>query len=69
VFVTVNDPVGSGFVESLTRPRGNITGFTTFRVLIRQQMVGLLKELPPNVKRVALLYNPTTALTSVNTCV
>jgi putative ABC transport system substrate-binding protein len=61
VFVTVNDPIGSGFVESLARPGGNITGFTNFEFSLGGKWLELLKEIAPSVKRVALLYNPITA--------
>jgi ABC-type uncharacterized transport system substrate-binding protein len=61
VFVTVNDPIGSGFVESLARPGGNITGFTNFEFSLGGKWLELLKEIAPAVKRVAVLYNPITA--------
>src|SRR5262249_27708244 len=60
VFVTVNDPIGSGFVESLARPGGTITGFTNFEFSLGNKWLDLLKKIAPNVKRVALLYNPIT---------
>jgi putative ABC transport system substrate-binding protein len=61
VFVSVSDPIGSGFVESLSRPGGNITGFTNFEPAIGGKWVQLLKELVPAVTRVAMIYNPDTA--------
>jgi len=61
VFVSVADPIGSGFVESFSRPGGNLTGFTNFEAAIGGKWVELLKELVPAVTRVAMLYNPDTA--------
>lgn len=61
VFATVSDPVGSGFVASLARPGGNMTGFVNVEASIAGKWVGLLKELAPGIKRVGLMYNPKTA--------
>ena len=61
VFVTVVDPVGSGFVDSLARPGGNITGFTLFEYGIGGKWLELLKEIAPRVTRVAVLRDPTLA--------
>jgi putative ABC transport system substrate-binding protein len=58
VFVGISDPVGQGFVASLARPGGNITGFTGFEFSIGGKWLGLLKELVPGVTRVALLFHP-----------
>jgi ABC-type uncharacterized transport system substrate-binding protein len=55
VFVTVIDPVGGGFVESLARPGGNATGFTIYEYSISGKWLELLKEIAPGVKRVAVL--------------
>ena len=55
VFVVVVDPVGSGFVDSLARPGGNITGFTLFEYAIGGKWLELLKEIAPRVTRVAVL--------------
>jgi ABC-type uncharacterized transport system substrate-binding protein len=55
VFVTVIDPVGAGFVESLARPGGNSTGFTLFEYGMSGKWLELLKEIAPSVKRVAVL--------------
>jgi putative ABC transport system substrate-binding protein len=55
VFVTVIDPVGAGFVESLARPGGNSTGFTLFEYGMSGKWLELLKEIEPDVKRVAVL--------------
>src|SRR5262249_47995693 len=58
VFVTVADPVGAGFVESLARPGGNTTGFTLFEFGISGKWVELLKEIVPRVTRAAVLRDP-----------
>jgi putative tryptophan/tyrosine transport system substrate-binding protein len=55
VFVTVIDPVGAGFVDSLARPGGNSTGFTLFEFGMSGKWLELLKELMPGLKRVAVL--------------
>ena len=60
VFVVVNDPVSSGFVESIPRPGGNSTGFTNFELSIGGKWLELLKEVSPNITRIALLLNPET---------
>jgi putative ABC transport system substrate-binding protein len=59
VFIATNDPVGLGIVKSLSRPGGNLTGFMLYEVSVAGKLVELLKELSPNLARVALLYNPT----------
>jgi putative tryptophan/tyrosine transport system substrate-binding protein len=59
VFVQVPDPVGAGFVDSLARPGGNATGFTTFEYGIGAKWLELLKEIAPGVKRAAVLRDPT----------
>ena len=58
VFVTVSDPIGSGFAASLARPGGNITGFTVDDSALGGKWVGLLKEIALGTTRVALLFNP-----------
>jgi ABC-type uncharacterized transport system substrate-binding protein len=55
VFVNQVDPVGAGFVESLARPGGNITGFTPFEYGLSGKWLELLKEIAPRVTRVAVL--------------
>src|SRR5262245_1941598 len=60
VFVTVADPVGSGFVGSLARPGGNTTGFTLMEPTIAGKWPELLKEIAPRVNRAAFLFNPAT---------
>jgi ABC-type uncharacterized transport system substrate-binding protein len=64
VFAQVTDPVGAGFVASLARPGGNITGFTQHEFAIGVKWLELLKELAPRVKRVAVIHradNPASA--------
>jgi putative ABC transport system substrate-binding protein len=58
VFVLVVDPVGLGLVQSLARPGGNITGFSVYDAAIMGKWLQLLKELAPDVTRVAVLFNP-----------
>src|SRR5258706_3792931 len=58
VFVSVSDPIGSGFVASMARPGGNITGFTILHASIAGKYVSLLKDMVPLLARVALMYNP-----------
>jgi putative tryptophan/tyrosine transport system substrate-binding protein len=61
VFVVVSDPVGGGFVESLPRPGGNVTGFTNIKGSLGGKWLGLLKEIVPNITRVAMMFNPESA--------
>jgi len=58
VFVIVPDPVGAGFVESLSRPGGNATGFINFEYSIGAKWLELLKQVAPGVTRVAVLRDP-----------
>ena len=61
VFATVSDPVGSGFVASLARPGGNVTGFQAMLGSLGGKWLELLKEIAPRVARVAMLFNPAVA--------
>jgi putative tryptophan/tyrosine transport system substrate-binding protein len=61
VFVLLADPVGRGFVQSLARPGGNITGFSSFDAPLMGKWLELLKEVAPSVTHVAVIYNPGTA--------
>jgi putative ABC transport system substrate-binding protein len=61
VFTVVNDPVGQGFVASLARPAGNITGFSFVDFALLGKWLELLKEIAPGVRRTTLLFNPATA--------
>src|SRR5262245_39364307 len=58
VFALVPDPVGAGFVESLARPGGNVTGFTQFDYSIAAKWLALLKEIAPNTTHAAVLRDP-----------
>jgi putative ABC transport system substrate-binding protein len=58
VFVNISDPVGTGFVQNLARPGGNITGFTNFEYGIGGKWLQLLKQIAPNLTRAAVLANP-----------
>ena len=58
VFTLVADPVGSGFVASLPRPGGNVTGFTPIVRSLGGKWVELLKEIAPTVGRVSMVFNP-----------
>jgi putative ABC transport system substrate-binding protein len=61
VFVILIDPVGSGFVDSLANPGGNITGFTAYDYGIGAKWLELLKEIAPNVTRAAVIRDPAIA--------
>jgi ABC-type uncharacterized transport system substrate-binding protein len=58
VFVTVVDPVSSGFVDTLPRPGGNITGFALFEYSISGKWLQLLKEIAPRMTRAAVIRDP-----------
>src|SRR5262249_49494312 len=60
VFAIVGDPVGAGFVDSLARPGGNVTGFMAFEYGLGGKWLELLKEIAPGVTRVAVVRDPTT---------
>jgi putative ABC transport system substrate-binding protein len=60
VFAIVPDPVGSGFVESLSQPGGNASGFMQFEYNLTGKWLELLKEVAPNVTRAAILWDPAT---------
>jgi len=57
VFVNANNPIGSGFVASIARPGGNITGFVSFEPAMGGKWLETLKEIAPDVERIALIYN------------
>ena len=61
VFVSVADPVGQGFVPSLARPGGNITGFSVEEASMGGKWLDYLREIAPHVDRVAMIFNPDTA--------
>ena len=58
VFAAASDPVGGGFVASVARPGGNITGFALYEYGIVAKWLELLKQLAPSIDRVAVLYDP-----------
>jgi putative ABC transport system substrate-binding protein len=61
VFAIVSDPVGSGFIASLANPGGNITGFINIEASLPGKWLDLLREIAPQVSRMAFLFNPQTA--------
>jgi putative tryptophan/tyrosine transport system substrate-binding protein len=61
VFANVSDPVGSGFVASLSRPGGNTTGFINLEAAMAGKWLELLKEIAPQTSEAAFVFNPTTA--------
>jgi putative ABC transport system substrate-binding protein len=61
VFVLTADPVAQGFVQSLARPGGNITGFSADDPPLMGKWLSLLKEIAPSTARIAVLFNPDTA--------
>jgi putative ABC transport system substrate-binding protein len=61
VFVRVADPLGDGFVNSMAKPGGNVTGFTVLEPSIASKWLQVLKQIAPAVARVTLMFNPATA--------
>jgi putative ABC transport system substrate-binding protein len=61
VFMLIVDPVESGFVASLARPGGNMTGFTPFEASTATKWLELLKEIAPGISRVGVVFNPVQA--------
>jgi putative ABC transport system substrate-binding protein len=62
VFTGVADPIGSGFVVSLARPGGNITGFLLFEASTAGKWLAMLNDIAPNLSRAAVVINPKTAV-------
>ena len=62
VFTYVIDPIGAGFIESLARPGGNLTGIMAYEQSMVGKWLSMLKEIAPQTTRVALLGNPKTAV-------
>jgi putative ABC transport system substrate-binding protein len=60
VFAAVVDPIGSGFIQSFAKPGGNVTGFQNYEFTMVGKWPQLLKELAPQLERIAFIYNPTT---------
>jgi putative ABC transport system substrate-binding protein len=58
VFAVVSDPVGEGFVASVARPGGNVTGFTNVESSLTGKWVGLLKEIKPGLARIGYIFDP-----------
>jgi putative tryptophan/tyrosine transport system substrate-binding protein len=65
VFTIVSDPHGAGLIESVTHPGGNITGFTNMEPNMGRKWLELLKEMAPQVKRVAVILDPQRTPTAV----
>jgi putative tryptophan/tyrosine transport system substrate-binding protein len=61
VFVQVSDPVEQGFVTNLTRPGGNLTGFSVYEFAVGGKWLDLLKEIAPSLTRVGVMFNPDTS--------
>jgi putative ABC transport system substrate-binding protein len=57
-FVNVSDPIGSGFIENLARPGGNLTGVLLYEAGITGKWLAMLKEIAPSLARAALMANP-----------
>jgi putative ABC transport system substrate-binding protein len=66
VFSTVTDPVGEGFIASISRPGGNITGFINTEASLAGKWLELLTEIAPGVKRAAIMFNPEVAAGSAS---
>lgn len=64
VFAGLSDPVANGFVESMARPGGNVTGFVHFQTSLLGKMLEVLKEISPKLERAALLETPTDPATA-----
>ena len=58
VFANVSDPVGVGYVKSLSRPGGSVTGLTPFEPSLGSKWLSYLKELAPGIKDVGVMFNP-----------
>ena len=61
VFTVVSDPVGSGFVPSLARPGGNVTGLINIESSLAEKWIEVLAQVAPKLKRAAVMFNPKTA--------
>lgn len=60
VFANVSDPIGAGFVATMARPGGNLTGLVLYESSVAGKWLSMLKEIAPRTKRVALIGNPKT---------
>jgi hypothetical protein len=61
LFIQVSDPVAQGFVANVTRPGGNLTGFSMFEFAIGNRWLDLLKEIAPGLAHVDVMFNPDTS--------
>ena len=61
IFFQISDPIGSGFISSLARPGGNLTGFSSYELSMGGKWLQLLTEIAPGLKRAGILFNPQTA--------
>ena len=61
MFIQVSDPVAQGFVANVTRPGGNLTGFSAYEFSIGNKWLDLLKEIAPGLARVGVMFNPDTS--------
>src|SRR5262245_19469053 len=68
VFLTVTDPLGQGLVSSLSRPNGNITGFSVFEFSLGTKWVETLKQIAPGIRRVTGYCAVLRALFEINRC-
>ena len=66
VIVSVADPVGTGLVQSVARPGGNITGVTNITAELAGKRLEIIKEIVPAATRIAVLINPTTRIPPVS---
>jgi putative ABC transport system substrate-binding protein len=58
IFAGVSDPVAQGYVSNLAQPGRNVTGFTLFEFSMAGKWLGMLQEIAPRTKRVAVIYHP-----------
>jgi putative tryptophan/tyrosine transport system substrate-binding protein len=61
VFAAITDPVGQGFVASMARPGGNATGFAAYEISLGGKWIETLRDVSPNLRQVAVLFEPVTA--------
>jgi putative ABC transport system substrate-binding protein len=61
VFVSIGDPIGAGLIKSLARPGGNLTGLMTFEASVARKWFSMLREVAPQIRRVAFIGSPKAA--------
>jgi putative ABC transport system substrate-binding protein len=61
VFVSISDPIAQGFVASIAKPGGNLTGFSAYEFSIVGKWLDLLKQIAPGLARVGVMFNPDTS--------